>query len=164
MLCGEFSVRKDWDKVKNYYKIQKNIRKFRWIMKSKLNTMLQSPDRFKLLPDGWIQDNFLGVDIGPSSEKKMEFKDAVKYCEDLGSRLPTIHELHSLVDFSKEHPASYPILNMKHDDWYWSSEQTAWTKKKSTYKSFWVVSFSYGYVGSSFEYGSSYVRPVRASQ
>lgn len=128
--------------------------------KSQVLNAIQSPERFKLLEDGWIQDVFLGLDWGSSSDETMNMKDAIKYCTKKGGRLPEIHKLHSLVDFSKEQPATFPILkDTKYDDWYWSGTKTAWNKSAS-----WCVSFSHGDVGYGSEDGVNYARPVRASQ
>lgn len=127
-------------------------------LESKLITSLKSTDRFTLLEDGWIKDVFTGLDWGLSSEKTMNFKKAQAYCEENGGRLPEIQELHSLVDFTKEQPASYSILKTKHDDWCWSGTKTAWNKN-----ALWCVSFGYGDVNGSNEALDNYVRPVRSS-
>ncbi len=127
---------------------------------SKLITALNCPDRFKPLKDGWIQDSYTGLDFGPSSEKIMDMEKALEYCESKGGRLPELHELHSLVDFTKEKPAIQSIFkDTKHTDWYWSGTKTAWSNSAS-----WCVSFYYGCVSFSYEGGGCFVRPVRASQ
>lgn len=128
-------------------------------VESKLSALLQDPKRFTLLPDGWIKDEFTGIDLGPSSDEEMNMKDAIKFCEEKGGRLPTIHELHSLVDFTKEQPACYSIFKDTKSSWYWSSTNTAWNKK-----AVWCVSFYYGYVYFCYEGRNGYVRPVRPSQ
>jgi hypothetical protein len=131
------------------------------VIESKLTVALKSPDRFKLLPDGWIQDSYTGLDWSPSSESIMYFKDAVKYAEDKGGRLPEIHELHSLVDFSKSDPASYEIFkDMKHDDWYWSNTP----RVNVSWKSRWCVSFGSGGVYDCRKNTGNYVRAFRSSQ
>lgn len=129
-------------------------------VESKLSSLLQSPDRFTVLKDDWIKDSFTGLDWGPSSDDRMEFEDAVKYCSDNGGRLPEIHELNSLVDFTKREPAIYEVFkDTKTDDWYWSGTKTSWRTDAA-----WCVSFISGGVYGYFEFGDSYVRPVRSSQ
>ncbi len=129
--------------------------------KSEFLVSLQNPKRFALLPDGWIKDGILGLDWGPSSEKRMEMKDAVKYCAGKGGRLPEVHELHSLVDFTKRQPACNEIFkDMKHDDCYWTKTPLVGV----SFKASWVVGFCLGYVYFNFENNVNYVRPVRVSQ
>lgn len=127
--------------------------------KSQVIIAMQSPDRFKLSEDGWIKDAFLGLDWGPSSEEGLTFKKAEKFCADKGGRLPELHELHSLVDFTKESPAINPIFKDTQSRWYWSATRTAWNKSAR-----WVVGFFYGYVILDFEGLDFYVRPCRSSQ
>jgi hypothetical protein len=128
---------------------------------NKLMLALNSPDRFKIIDDGWVKDEVTGLDFGPSSEKTMNLADAIKYCEEKGGRLPEIHELHSLVDFTKNEPAINAGIfkDTKHDDWYWSGTKTAWRKDAA-----WCVSFCSGNVYFCYESNVFYVRPVRSSQ
>lgn len=122
---------------------------------------LTGTNRFKVLPDGWIKDEALGLDWGPSSQEDMTFKQAEKYCADLGGRLPTIYELHSLVDYSKQNPAVDTEIfpDTKTDDWYWTGTETAWNKSAA-----WCVDFDDGFVTNDRKGDASYVRPVRPSQ
>ena len=119
---------------------------------------LNDPERFKKLEDGWISDSLTGLDWGPSSDEVVDFKEAQKYCEKLGARLPESQELFSLVDHSKKHPASV-LEDMKHDDWYWSGTTVAGGSDRA-----WCVYFVYGDVGVTHKDVGNYVRPVRASQ
>ena len=121
---------------------------------------LRSPDRFVKLEDGWIKDNLLGLDWGPSSDKTMNWADAKKYAIDKGGRLPTVDELSSLVDRSKRNPATDPIFtDTKTDDYYWTGTELAGGSGGA-----WFVGFSSGVVGSYGEDSNGYVRPVRSSQ
>ncbi len=125
-----------------------------------LMTALKSPGRFVKLTDGWIKDFVLGVDWGPSSDKRMDFEDAKKYCSNLKGRLPERLELISLVDDTKHHPAINPIFtDTKTDDYYWSGTPLAGFDGSA-----WIVDFFSGNVDNSYENGSNYVRPVRSSQ
>lgn len=129
--------------------------------RNKLMLALNSPDRFKILEDGWVKDEVTGLDFGPSSEETMNLEDAIKYCANKGGRLPEIHELHSLVDFTKHEPAINTEIfkDNKHDDWYWSG-----TKCAGNGRAAWCVSFYDGDVCYYGEDNDNDVRPVRASQ
>jgi hypothetical protein len=121
---------------------------------------LRSPDRFQKLEDGWIKDNLLGLDWGPSSDTRMNWSDAKKYATDKGGRLPTVDELASLVDRSKRKPAIDPVFtDTKTDDYYWTSTPYAGSSGDA-----WCVGFYVGIVGYCLKGNSSYVRAVRASQ
>jgi hypothetical protein len=121
--------------------------------------LLRSPERFQKLKDGWIKDTLLGLDWGQSSNKRMNWKDAQKYCADQGGRLPEIDELASLADRSKYKPAIHPIFTDTQSSLYWSG---------TTYAGYtvdaWVVYFDYGYVYDGSKADELYVRPVRSSQ
>lgn len=129
-------------------------------IKSRLQEELSHPERFTVLPDGWIKDRFLGLDWGPTSEEEMELKDAEKHCASLGGRLPTVYELQSIVDYTKENPAiNEEVFKDARPYYHWSCTRTAWNKKAA-----WCVSFYYGCVDCYRESFGFYVRPVRASQ
>jgi hypothetical protein len=128
---------------------------------SKFLSQIYDQDRFFKRPDGWIKDNLLGLDWGPSSGKRMEFEEAQEYCAKLGARLPELRELHSLVDYTKANPAVHDAFkdDTRTDDWYWTA-----TEVKKYPSCAWCVAFLYGIV---LYYGKDdilYVRPVRASQ
>lgn len=129
--------------------------------RNKLMLALNSSDRFKIRDDGWVKDEVTGLDFGPSSEETMNLEDAIKYCQEKGGRLPEVHELYSLVDFTKHEAAINTEIfkDTKHDDWYWSGTKCAWNGRAA-----WCVSFGRGYVYFNFEYNVYCVRPVRASQ
>ena len=65
----------------------------------------KSNGRFTTLVDGWVKDGLLGLDWGPSSDKKMSWEDAKKYCLDKGGRLPEVEELSRLVDYKRYKPS-----------------------------------------------------------
>ena len=115
--------------------------------------------RFKLLKDGWVKDNFLGIDWFPE-DKKMTWNQA----KTEGINLPTTKQLESLIDRTKFNPAiieEAKILNLKTDDWYWAEEpylNPVW----SDYA--WMVYFDVGIVDGCNKGGTSYVRAVRPSK
>ena len=122
---------------------------------------LHSKDRFEKLEDGWVKDNLLGLDWGKSSEKTMTWMEAKEYATKEGGRLPEVNELHSLVDYSKHHPAIDKdfFSDIKTDDYYWSGTSLA-----SYSDGAWVVGFFSGGVSNGYKGSNDYVRSVRASQ
>lgn len=122
---------------------------------------LTAPGRFLKRPDGWVRDNLLGLDWGPSSTKCMNYAEAEKHCASVGGRLPTIRELHSLVDYSQYKPAINKEIfaDTKIDDYYWTATAHPYWQNSA-----WVVDFSYGYVSSNSKDDAGCVRPDRASQ
>ena len=118
-------------------------------------------NRFLKVPDGWVQDAQNGIAWGPSSEKRINFEDAQKFCADKGGRLPTLKELHSLVDYEKKEPAIDKefFADTHTDDWYWSATPIAGASS-----SVWCVGVFGGFVLNNVKVNVSYVRPVRASQ
>jgi len=113
--------------------------------------------RFKRLKDGWIHDNELNLDWGPSSDNWMSLKDAEEYCVKQGGRLPTLKELHSLIDYSKYDPAANKkVFKDVKSSWYWSGMRTAWNAG-----AVWCVGFGRGSVSILGEDVDNYVRPVR---
>ncbi len=123
--------------------------------------LFRDQNRFTRLDDGWVRDTLLGIEWGPSSDKIMKFKDANKYCAELGGRLPDISEMQTLIDYSKRAPAinTQFFEDTKTDDWYWSGQVVA----GYTYLA-WCVNFDFGYVGDGNMANNLYVRPVRSSQ
>ena len=129
------------------------------VRESNLMNDLNNPNRFKVLEDGWIQDNYTGLQWGPSSKEYMTLNKADKYCVKLGGRLPDVHELHSLVDYTKEDPAINEIFKDTKSSYYWTRTRTSWSKACA-----WCVGFYDGYVFNFDEDSGYYVRPVRVSQ
>ncbi len=116
--------------------------------------------RFIRLPDGGVKDLQLGIEWGPSSEKEMNHQKATEYAVQKGGRLPSLKELHSLVDYDKDNPAiDKEVFPDTKSSWYWTNTKTSWNKEAS-----WVVGFYYGGVFDDFENNVNYVRPVRVSQ
>jgi len=122
---------------------------------------LPESNRFKKLSDGWIKDLKTGLEWGPSSDKKMDWEDAQKFCEKKGGRLPERFELESILDLTKYNPAIDKdfFADTKTDDYYWSNTPVAGDSDNA-----WVVGFYNGYVGYCNEDNNDYVRPVRSSQ
>jgi len=97
-----------------------------------------------------------------SSGMTYNWDDAAKYCSTLdlngmGWRLPTVKELHTLVDPTKASPAadavSFPDMA---SEYYWSSSQVANFGNEA-----WAVSFGYGYDGYFDVHSKQRVRCVR---
>lgn len=130
-------------------------------VKSEFLNKLRSADRFRKLEDGWIKDNLLGIEWGPSSKKVMNFEEAQKYCVEVGGRLPEIEELALLADYSKRNPAINVevFTDIKTDDCYWSGTSVVGNPGFTR-----VVDFYDGYARYYNKGYSVYVRPVRFSQ
>lgn len=121
---------------------------------------LTATGRFFKRPDGWVRDNLLGLDWGPSSFEYMTFENAQEYCQKLGGRLPELRELHSLVDYKQYDPAiNADLFTDTKSSWYWTG-----TEHKKYAGSAWGVGFYNGYVGIGNKGNDGYVRPCRASQ
>jgi hypothetical protein len=91
----------------------------------------------------------------------MTWKEAKKECEKMGCRLPTTHELFSLVDVNKYNPAVNKDIfqDTKTDDWYWTGDTCPWGSDDAR-----VVSLHNGRVDYYGKDSGNYVRPVRSSQ
>jgi hypothetical protein len=91
------------------------------------------------------------------------WQEAVDYCESLtwagysDWRLPEIHELVSIVDYTKDNPAidetAFPATS---SDYFWSSSSLAGSSSSA-----WYVYFDYGSVNANNESSASYARCVR---
>ena len=124
--------------------------------------------RMEPLKDGWFRDRFLTTYYGKNREwspefleKKLQWQDGEKYAAQYGGQ-PEDFDLESLLDRSKRGPALVPgaaALNMKTDDWYWTSRKLANNEGLA-----WVVGPEGGGVDGCNEDYSNYVRPVRSSQ
>lgn len=116
--------------------------------------------RFERLADGWIKDNALDLEWGPSSSESMIYSKAEEYCKILGGRLPTVDELQTLIDRTVYNPATnkQAFKDVK-SEYYWTS-----TKYVAYDKYRWVVGFYNGNVDCHGEGNLGYVRPVRVSQ
>ena len=92
--------------------------------------------------DGTAQDNLTGLEWATEpSPAAMDWNSASSWCESNGGilpgdgwRLPTIEELHGIVDYSKVCPSWSPVFgtDCEHPLWFWSST------KESPTTAFWV--------------------------
>lgn len=117
--------------------------------------------RFIRNADGTVTDTQLKLTWYPTLEKKLTWEEAKKECEKLGSRLPTTHELFSLIDVNKYSPAIDKELfpETKTDDYYWTGDVCPWYTDGAR-----VVAFGFGSVSYNGKGSGNYVRPVRSSQ
>lgn len=117
--------------------------------------------RFIRNSDGTVIDNYLKLTWYPTLNKKMPWEKAKKECKKLGYRLPTVHELFSLVDITKYNPAidkkTFP--DTKIDEWYWTGDTCPWDSGYAR-----IVLFNDGSVYGSNKDNGNVVRPVRSSQ
>lgn len=75
-------------------------------------------------------------------------------------RLPTIQELISLVDYSRDNPAiNTDLFPDTQASYYWSSTTNAYDPSNA-----WIMSFNYGAVYGYYKDHGYYVRAVRAGQ
>lgn len=119
--------------------------------------IFRDPSRFEKLTDGWIRDKVCGVEWGPSSTERMDFRQAKEYCADHGGRLPEVNELQSLVDYRHGNPAvDKTLFPDTQSNYYWSNTVVAGYSFNA-----WCVSFRYGSVYGSHKGDGNYVRPVR---
>ena len=118
--------------------------------------------RFTQNEDGTVTDNETGLTWTKETlAKDVTYDDALKALGE-GWRLPTIKELFSLVDHTREGPAiDVEVFSDTESDWYWSSTPTAWSES-----AVWVVDFGYGFADRLHRRsgGSACVRAVRAGQ
>ena len=119
---------------------------------------------FTDLGNGIVRDTITGLEWQQTPELTQNtWFAATTYCESLNLgghadwRLPTVQELVTLIDHGRYNPAIAPIFDMKPAPFYfWSS---AARKQNSGYA--WFVDFKYGYVNSTLNTGTLYVRAVR---
>jgi parallel beta-helix repeat protein len=117
--------------------------------------------------DETVTDTFTGLMWQKeSTETRMTWQNAIEYCENMSLsdyndwRLPTMHELRSIVNYLKYNPAMDQdffsgILSAR----YWSSTSYANYTGRA-----WGVYFNYGYDRYSAKDSSYYVRAVRGGQ
>lgn len=121
-----------------------------------------------------------GLDWSDASSNKMDWDDAITYCENLGGRLPTISELRTLIQncpatetggecgvtdnclssdcwtdpcggCEDDKSGKYSVFGDR--DWFWSSSELSGSTDNA-----WLVSFRYGYVLLSYKDYYFYVR------
>jgi len=125
-------------------------------------TVICSKDgRFIRNSDGTVNDKQLKLIWYPTLDKKFTWEEAKRECEKISCRLPTTHELFSLVDVDKYQPAIDKEIfpDTKTDDYYWTGDTCPWYAGSAR-----IVSFYSGFVTSYSKGSSYYVRPVRSSQ
>jgi hypothetical protein len=130
---------------------------------------------YKINGDGTVTDETTGLmwmrcaaglsgdDCSEGSASAYTWQGAIDYCDSLASaghddwRLPDIHELVSIVDFTKYDPAIDTIaFSATPPDHYWSSSSSA-----NNVSNAWNVYFYFGYVSYGDKSGAYYVRCVR---
>lgn len=119
----------------------------------------RSESRFTKNEGNTITDNETGLTWSKETlAKDVTYDDALKALGE-GWRLPTIKELFSLADHTREAPAidveAFPDTE---SDWYWSSTPTVWNDA-----AFWVVDFYGGYALSGLHDLNACVRAVRSN-
>ncbi len=119
--------------------------------------------------DGTVSDTETGLMWQQTETGKMNWQNALSYCENLvlpavsghdDWRLPDRHELQSLVDYNRY----YPSLDKKNFPgalpYYYFSSTTAANNTNCA----WLVDFYYGALGYMGKAGTIYVRAVRSIQ
>jgi len=92
--------------------------------------------------DGTVTDSTTGLTWSKDTlAKDVTHEQALEKLSE-GWRLPTVQELFSLTDHSREDPAiDTDVFPGTESDWYWTSTPCAWNDT-----AVWVVDFDYGYV------------------
>ena len=115
-----------------------------------------------------VTDSVTGLmwqDDSSAKSVKKDWEDAKAYCQNLTHGgyndwyLPSISELESLADVSKQNPAIKEGFKNVASSFYWSSSPNV-----SGSKNAWYVYFSYGSSYSSYKTYEYYVRCARAGQ
>ena len=125
--------------------------------------------RFKDNGDGTITDNRTGLmwvkdgnSAGCNNGADLTWEDALSFCENLSYagykdwRLPSIQELHSIVDYGTYNPAINTYFPNTQSGYYWSSTTYVGSTDYA-----WYVYFYDGDVNSYSKAYDNYVRPVR---
>ena len=113
--------------------------------------------------DGTVTDTATGLDWQKDTYGPLDWKEALAYCEhlDLGGhddwRMPTLKELQSLVDYSRDGPAvNTTYFPDTESDYYWHS-----TTRSADPHYVLVASFDDGHVAPGLKTADYYVRAVR---
>jgi len=113
--------------------------------------------------DGTISDNKTGL-MWAGTVGQMSHADALAHCAGmtlLGHadwRLPTIEELCSIIDYSRNSPACTDVFNML-SSFYWSSSTYVGNPQAA-----WGVNFTNGYVTADYKSNNYNVRAVRGGK
>lgn len=94
-------------------------------------------------------------------QEAMGFCDNLNYAGHKDWRLPTLKELHSLIDYSQNDPAlpeGHPFVSVQ-SKYYWSSTSYAGNSSGA-----WDVNMDYGYVDGYYKENNGYVWPVRGGR
>jgi hypothetical protein len=110
-----------------------------------------------------VTDNATGLewkDDESTNSVKMTWKEANEYCsrDDSNWRLPTRHELSSLIDYSAYNPSINSSFDNTASDYYWSVDTSMRDNDKA-----WAVSFSEGVESTLAKSDSYYVRCINAN-
>ena len=110
-----------------------------------------------------VSTDLLWEDTPHVRETKIRQPRAKEYCSELrlgghtGWRLPTIHELLTIVDYTRVSPAILKAFSYVEDEsFYWTSTRVA-----DEDDAFWGVNFKRGASSKASEYYDRYVRCVR---
>ena len=116
--------------------------------------------------DDTVTDVKTGLMWQQTTSSKMNWEDAIKYCESLSQagfsdwRLPIREELRSIVNYNKYNPAIDTVFFPETmSAFYWSSTSNAYTTGYA-----WGVRFYYGDGINSAKDSSYFVRAVRGGQ
>ena len=128
------------------------------------------PAKYKLSEDGlsvtdtstnltWMQKGSGSLMTEEETHKFVEAQNKAAFAGFTDWRLPTVHELFSLVDTSKHNPAINPVFNCESRP-YWTASQYPLLPAYA-----WFVHFSYGGIGAGDKtYDGYFVRLVRSKQ
>ena len=127
--------------------------------------MVQGLDKIQRIDngDGTVTDPSTGLVWQQATAGPMTWKEALAYCEALSLaghedwRLPSVTELHSIVEYGSRGPSADPArFPGTAGAYYWSSTTYVWHTDAA-----WVVSFHDGDVNDNNKSFPYYVRAVR---
>lgn len=116
-----------------------------------------------------LKDNVTGLMWDDNHSIQKNWADAITYCEayDYGGysdwRLPTMHELYSLVDVNTSMPSTTPLLTNIVSGIYWTVSRTPYFNASVYSNNRTIVVFNGGYVDNDTKTDSNYVRCVRGT-
>lgn len=148
------------------------MKKGKKLERRKLKGGKMSESRFKDNGDGTVTDSVTDLMWQKTTVGEMTWTEALSYCKRLSLgghedwRLPTLQELHSLIDHRYCNPAidttAFPdTVSFPH----WSSTTYAFYTDGTLYTGgAWFVHFSSGSIGYSYKSSTHYVRAVRDNE